>query len=65
MPLNRGGVIELATSMIAGQPIEEKVMAWKKKHICYNDGQAVLGAKWYNNFMNRNQDRLTRKKALI
>ncbi len=65
MPLNRGEVIELTTSMIAGQPIEEKVMAWKKKHIRYNDSQAVLGTKWYNNFMNRDQDRLTRKKALI
>ncbi len=29
MPLNREGVIKLAISMITGQPMEEKVIAWK------------------------------------
>jgi hypothetical protein len=29
MPLNKGGVIELATSMISCLPLDEKVIAWK------------------------------------
>ncbi len=65
MPLNKGGVIELATSMISGQPLEEKVIAWKRKHICYKDNQPLLGDRWYNNFIDRHNDQLTRKKALI
>ena len=56
MPLNKGGVIELATSMISGLPLEEKVIAWKQKHIRYKDNQSLLGDHWYNNFMDRNND---------
>jgi hypothetical protein len=44
--LNKGGVIELATSMIFGLPLEEKVIAWKQKHIRYKDNQALLGDHW-------------------
>jgi hypothetical protein len=65
MPLNKGGVIELATSMISGQPLEEKVIAWKEKHIRYKDDQYLLRDHWYNNFMDCNNHQLFRKKALI
>jgi hypothetical protein len=56
MPLNKGGVIELATSMISGLPLEEKVIMWKQKHIRYKDNQSLLGNHWYNNFMDCNND---------
>jgi hypothetical protein len=46
MPLNREGVINLAISMIAGQPMEEKVIAWKKAICCVYEGQLLLGISW-------------------
>jgi hypothetical protein len=65
MPLNREGVINLAISMIAGQPMEEKVFAWKKAHCHFYEGQPLLGISWYHCFIQCNSDKLTRNKALI
>ncbi len=67
MPLNREGVIDLAISMIAGQPMEEKVIAWKwkKAHCYFYEGQPLLGISWYHRFIQCNSDKLTQKKALI
>jgi hypothetical protein len=65
MPLKREGVIKLAISIIAGQHMEEKVIAWKKAHCSYYEGMPLLGISWYHLFIQCNSDKLTWKKALI
>jgi hypothetical protein len=65
MPLNREGVIKLAILMIAGQPMEEKVIAWKKAHCSYFGGMPLLGISWYHLFIQCNSDKLTWKNCLI
>jgi hypothetical protein len=64
-PLNQNGAIELATSMIAGLPLEEKVIEWKKAHSTYYKGMPLLGISWYHLFVKCNHDKLSWKKALI
>jgi hypothetical protein len=65
MPLNREGVSKLVISIISGQPIEEKVIPWKKAHCSYYKSMPLLGISWYHHFIQCNSDKLTRKKALI
>jgi hypothetical protein len=65
LPLNREGVIELGISMIASQPMVEKVIAWRKSYCSYYEGMPSPGIKWYHIFIQHNSDKLTWKKALI
>jgi hypothetical protein len=55
----------LVSSMIDNQELEEKVIVWKKKHSQYKEGQPFVGNGWYQQFVNCNQDKLRRTKALV
>ncbi len=45
--------------------MEEKVIAWKKAHCHYYEGQLLLGISWYHHYIQYNSDKLTWKKAFI
>ncbi len=64
-PLTKDQVMALVSSMIDNQELEEKVIAWKKNHSQYKEGQPLVGYGWYQQFVNRNRDKLRRTKALV
>jgi hypothetical protein len=46
-PLTKDRVMALVSSMIDDQELEEKVIAWGKKHSQYKEGQPLVGNGWY------------------
>ncbi len=64
-PLMKDQVMALVSSMIDNQELEEKVIAWKKKHSQYKEGQPLVGNGWYQRFVNCNQEKLRWTKALV
>jgi hypothetical protein len=64
-PLTKAHVMALVASMIDDQELEKKVIAWKKKHCSYKEGQPLVGDGWYRRFVRRNDDKLRRTKALV
>jgi hypothetical protein len=64
-PLTKTHVMALIASMIDDQELEKKVIAWKKKHSSYKEGQPLVGVGWYRRFVRRNDDKLRRTKALV
>jgi len=61
-PMTKANVMALVESMIGDQQLEKKVIAWKKKHCSYKEGQPLVGNGWYRRFVRRNDDKLRRTR---
>lgn len=64
-PLNRSGIIDLAEDMARGTEHEKKLRDFCAKRGMPKGEESLVGIGWYEGFLNRNQDTLTRKKVQI
>ena len=54
--------LALVNSMIDGQPIQQDLIAWKKKY-CISDASGTVGKSYWRAFMNRNRHRLVSNRG--
>lgn len=64
-PLNRSSIMELCDDIIRNTIHETRLRAFWEKRGIVKVGKQLVGIGWYEGFLKRNQDKLTRKRVQI